>query len=190
MIICPLCEHQQLQGDECDSCGKKLQAPRPVAVAVAPLLELEQTQIAGGRAAVATEVVPELELTRQRAGPDLPPQSVPDLAPTHIDKAALASVPVEQMPDMDTGRAEDDGVRTMAPIGPVVCRYCRNVQSEGMVCDKCGMRLPRARMDAPAQAHGAKKGEDTGWINCPRCSTPNRPGRSCATCGAKLESEA
>lgn len=190
MIICPLCEHQQLQGDECDSCGKKLQAPRPVAVPVAPLVELEQTQFAGGRAAVATEVVPELELTRQRSGPDLPPQVVPDLAPTLIDKAALAAVPVEQMPDIDTGRAEDDGVRTMAPIGPVVCRYCRNVQSEGMVCDKCGMRLPRARIDVPTQAKGPGGGEGTNWVSCPRCYTPNRPGRTCATCGTKLVSDA
>jgi len=189
MIICPLCEHQQLQGDECDSCGKKLQAPRPVAVAVAPLPELEQTQIAGGRAAVATEVVPELELTRQRSGPDLPPQVVPDLAPTHLDKSALAAVPVAQMPDIDTGRAEDDGVRTMAPIGPVVCRYCRNVQAEGLLCDKCGMRLPRAKLDVPAQAR-ASGGDGTNWVSGPRCSTPNRPGRPGATCGTKLVSEA
>lgn len=178
-----------MQGDECDSCGKKLQAPRPVAVAVTALPELEQTQLAGGRAPVATEVVPELELTRQKVGPDLPAQVVPDLDPTRMDKAALAAVPVGPMQEIDTGRAEDDGVRTMAPIGPVVCRYCRNVQAEGMVCDKCGMRLPRARLDAPAQAHGARKGDDSGWVSCPRCSTPNRPGRSCATCGAKLEAE-
>lgn len=188
MIICPVCEHQQVQGDECDQCGKRLQAPRPVAVAVAPLPELEQTQVAGGRAAVQVEVVPELELTRQKAGPDLPLEAVPDLARTHVDKRALAAVPVEQMPDMDTGRAEDDGVRTMAPIGPVVCRYCRNVQAEGMVCDRCGMRLPRARTEAPAQTRGASE-EGSGWVSCPRCRSLNRPGRSCATCGTSLVTE-
>lgn len=185
MIICPLCEHQQLQGDECDNCGKKLQAPRPVAVAVAPLPELEQTQFAGGRAPVVAETVPELELTRQKAGPDLPPQAVPDLAPTRLDRRALAAVPVAQMSDIDTGRAEDDGVRTMAPIGPVVCRYCRNVQGEGMFCDRCGMRLPRVRMDFTGTP-SASANEGSSWVNCPRCTTPNRPGRSCTTCGAKL----
>jgi hypothetical protein len=188
MIICPVCEYQQAQGDECDQCGKKLQAPRPIAVAVTTLPELEQTQVAGGKVAVEVQAVPELELTRQKAGPDLPPEVVPDMAPTHIDKRAVAAVPVEQMPDMDTGRAEDDGVRTMAPIGPVVCRYCRNVQSEGLVCDKCGMRLPRAYTQPTAQARGASEG--TLWKDCPRCRTPNRPGRTCTSCGAQLESEA
>ncbi|XXF81041.1 hypothetical protein P2318_15135 [Myxococcaceae bacterium GXIMD 01537] len=188
MIICPVCEHQQAQGDECDNCGKKLQAPRVVAVAVAPLLELEQTQFAGGRAPVPADTVPELEGTRLRAGPDLPPQMVQDLDRTAVDKATFAAAPVAPMLDIDTGRAEDDGVRTMAPIGPVVCRYCRNVQSEGLVCDKCGMRLPRARLEAPAEAR-AGSGEG-GWTNCPRCRTPNRPGRSCTTCGAALAVEA
>jgi ribosomal protein L32 len=187
MIICPVCEHQQAQGDECDNCGKKLQAPRPVAVAVAALPELEQTQLPGGRAPVAADVVPELEVTRLKAGPDLPAQVVPDLDPTRMDRGALASVPVEQMPDMDTGRAEDDGVRTMAPIGPVVCRYCRNVQSEGLVCDKCGMRLPRAR-PAEAQQPGRAAANASPWVDCPRCRTPNRPGTICATCGTRLPS--
>jgi hypothetical protein len=64
MIICPVCEHQQAQGTECDNCGKALQAPRPVAVAAVPMMELEQTHHAGGRVAVEVPIIPELDSTR------------------------------------------------------------------------------------------------------------------------------
>ncbi len=49
--------------------------------------------------------------------------------------APIDKVSVEAVPELDTGRAADDGVRTAVPTGAVVCRYCRNVQAEGMVCD-------------------------------------------------------
>lgn len=185
MIICPVCEHQQAQGDECDNCGKKLTAPRAVAaVAVAVLPELEQTHHAGGRAAVTAELLPELDFTRQKSGPDLPAQVLPEMETTRT--APVDKVTVEAVPEMDTGRAQDDGVRTAAPTGAVVCRYCRNVQAEGLVCERCGMRLPRARTAPSAEAKKAGTDEDLNWKPCPKCRTPTRPNKLCTVCGTRV----
>jgi ribosomal protein L34E len=185
MIICPMCEHQQAQGTECEVCGKKLTAVAPVAVAVAPLPDLEQTQVAGGRAPVpAVAAIPDLELTRQQAAPSVAVQPVPELDTGR--SAAALNVMVAPIPDIDTGRAASDGVRTAAPAGAVVCRYCRNVQDTGAVCDRCGMRLPKVRMATPeASAAPAASGERT---RCPRCHTPAHAGRACITCGTLVPS--
>lgn len=187
MIICPVCEHQQAQGDECDNCGKKLQVPRAVAVAVQTLPELEQTLHTGGRVAVDAPLIPELDSTRQKAGPDLPVQVVQDMETTRA--APIDKVSVEVVTDLDTGRAADDGVRTAAPTGAVVCRYCRNVQAEGIVCDRCGMRLPKARPapQAPAKGTGASaSAEDAPWMPCQKCRTPTRPNKICSVCGTRV----
>jgi len=43
MTVCPLCEHVQEQGDECDNCGKPLAAPTPAREVKVPQLRgLEQ----------------------------------------------------------------------------------------------------------------------------------------------------
>ncbi|ADO71733.1 conserved uncharacterized protein [Stigmatella aurantiaca DW4/3-1] len=185
MIICPMCEHSQAQGSECENCGKKLQqAPQAAAVAVATLPELEQTQHTGGRAAVPSELLPELDFTRQKAGPDLPAQVLPEMETTRA--APVAPVNIEVVQDLDTGRAASDGVRTAAPTGAVVCRYCRNVQAEGLVCERCGMRLPRARVAPGAEARKGGSEEELAWKPCQKCRTPTRPGKLCSVCGTRV----
>ncbi|MCP3101689.1 hypothetical protein LZ198_22685 [Myxococcus sp. K15C18031901] len=186
MIICPVCDHVQPEGTECDVCGKRF--PSDVATAapvVATLPELELTPHSGGRDAVEAAPLPELDLTRLRSGPDLPAQLVPDLELTQ--NGATGAVPVEQLAELDTGRAQDDGVRTAAVVGSVVCRYCRNVQAAGLLCDNCGMRLPRTRAAAPAAVQAV--GGDDDWKPCPTCHTPMRPGRVCGECGVRDRGE-
>lgn len=189
MIICPMCDHVQPEGTECDVCGRVFPAPVVEAAPVAPLAELELTPHVGGRVAVQVAALPELDVTRLKAGPDLPAQVVPDLELTRA--GATGAVPVAPMLELDTGRAQDDGVRTAAPVGAVVCRYCRNVQAEGMLCDNCGMRLPRARPAATAAA-GAKRpgGDADAWLPCPTCHTPTRPGKACSECGTRSRVDA
>ena len=187
MIICPVCDHVQSEGEECDGCGKRfpglVDTEEPLVV---PLPELELTHHAGGRVEVQSEPLPELDLTRLRSGPDLPAMLVPDLELTSA--GATGEVPVAPMVDLDTGRAPDDGVRTEAPLGAVTCRYCRHVQAEGLLCDGCGMRLPRARMAAQAPVKGrVAEGER---VPCPSCHTPSFPGRACVACGTKVQVEA
>jgi len=182
MIICPLCDHVQPEGTECDVCGKRFPPPVVAAPPIATLPELEVTPHAGGRAPVNVAVLPDLDLTRLRSGPDLPVQRVPDLQLTRARD--LGPVPVAPMPELDTGRAPDDGVRTAAPLGAVVCRYCRNTQATGMLCDNCGMRLPRPR-PAAAAAPANPSGDDGGWRACASCHTPVRPGKACSECGTR-----
>jgi hypothetical protein len=189
MIICPVCDHVQPEGTECDVCGRAFpKGTQPATAPVAPLPELELTQIQGGRAPVEAPALPDLDLTRQKAGPDLPAQVVQDLELTRTGDPG--AVPVEQLMDLDTGRAPDDGVRTAAPTGSVMCRYCRNVQAQGLLCDRCGMRLPRARVAAPAATAKGRTGEDDVWLDCTMCHTPVRPGKVCSECGTRARAEA
>jgi hypothetical protein len=184
MIICPVCEHQQAQGTECEVCGKKLVATAPVAVAVALLPELEQTQLAGGRAPVQTVAIPDLELTARQPVWDVAVQPVPELDTGR--SAAAGNVMVAPMQDMDTGRALSDGVRTAAPTGPVVCRYCRNVQDIGAVCERCGMRLPKVRPMQPEASASSQRVQAGERAACPKCHTPGHAGRACVTCSTLI----
>lgn len=177
MIICPVCEHPQAQGEECDQCGKRLVRPRPTAAAVLPLPELELTPHAGGKAPVAVEQVAELAATRVAPVPAVPAERVPDLEPTR--SAPAGNVVNASLLELETGREQDDGVRTAVSTGAATCRYCRNVQAEGLVCEKCGMRLPRLR---PAFAAPREEAEGA-WGRCPRCHTRGRTGRACTDCG-------
>ncbi|WNG46814.1 hypothetical protein F0U60_23845 [Archangium minus] len=180
MIICPVCEHQQAQGTECEVCGKKLTAVAPVVVAVAPLAELEQTQLAGGRAPVPVAAIPDLELTARQAVRDIVVQPVPELDTGR--SASAGNVLVAPIQDIDTGRAASDGYRTAAPTGPIVCRYCRNVQESGAVCDRCGMRLPKVRLTQP-EATASALPQAGARTTCSKCHSPAYAGRACVTCG-------
>lgn len=182
MIMCPVCEHVQQHGGECDRCGKLLAAVAPAEVPVAPLPELEVTRHAGTGGALPTQALPELESTAVRSGPDLPPESIQDLEHTRAEPVAVAAA---ALPELERGREEGDGTRTAAPTGAVTCRYCRNVQAEGMFCDRCGMRLPRVAVRAERSASGVdvRSGADAVWTRCRRCGAVARGGRRCGDCG-------
>jgi hypothetical protein len=183
MIVCPICENTQAQGDTCDVCGKVL-VVHPVQEA--PILEvdgLEQTRL---EAAADAPVAPlaEIELTAQRPGPDLPGMAFPDLERTQRPPAG-DDMPVLPLDEMDLGRAEDDGQRTAAPTGQVSCRYCRHVQAEGVICEACGMRLPRF---AAAAVKGAGPAlDDDVWGVCPKCGSRAKVGRRCGECGVVMQ---
>jgi hypothetical protein len=178
MIVCPVCEHQQAQGAACDNCGKVFGNVKPPPSAVAPMPELEGTHHGAAEIGQA-QPVEGLEATRMRAGPDLPPMPVPELdrhqAPTDD------FVPVLPMDELDLGRAPDDGVRTAAPVGAVTCRYCKAVQAEGAVCNKCGMRLPKVA--APAASTSARKAGAGESTRCRKCGAPAKTGAKCGDCG-------
>jgi hypothetical protein len=186
MITCPVCEHQQAHGLECESCGKVLSVARPMRVAVTPMAELEGTELQGGRGEVHVQAIADLEGTKLRAGPDLPPMMVPDIDRTELQK--VGEVPLEVVSGLDLGREEDDGQRTQLPTGAVTCRYCRNVQMEGAVCEKCGMRLPYNPAAVvvgveEGAAAGPKKRKEAVWTRCKSCGAPAKGGEKCGDCG-------
>lgn len=179
MVTCPVCEHTQAQGDECENCGKQLRAARAVEVPVVRMVELEATAVAARGLRVQAAPLEELERTKLPSGPELPAQSMADVEPTR--GAPVGRVEVQGLPDLDLGRSQDDGVRTVLPVGQVVCRYCRNVQAGGLLCERCGMRLPvvpRALAAAPPRA-----GEEEGQVRCQECGSRAHAGRRCGNCG-------
>ncbi|HSP80591.1 MAG TPA: hypothetical protein VLQ93_18810, partial [Myxococcaceae bacterium] len=151
-------------GVECEVCGKRFTAAVTPAVAVATLPELEQTQLAGGRAPVATAAIPDLEVTRQQSSPE---------------------VAVQQLQELDTGRAQTVGAKTAAPTA-ILCRYCRNVQASGAICDRCGMRLPKVRLESQEAKPPGELPEVGEWVQCPKCHARARAGRACTDCGAHI----
>ncbi len=182
MIVCPVCEHSQVQGSVCDNCGKQLRAVVTDEPLVARLAELEVTPHAGGQVAVPVERVADLELTQVRSGPDLPAQSLPELDRHQI--AQVGAVQVERVAELDLGREQDDGVRTQAPVGAVTCRYCRTVQASGLFCDSCGMRLPKVDRAAAAAA-AARASDATAFVIC-GCGAKAVPGSRCGSCGGRV----
>ncbi len=181
MIVCPLCEHTQQSGEACEACGKVLAPAAPAPVATAPLPELEGTQVSGARLPAVIRALPELERTGAERV-DVEIAALPGVEQTRAE--AAPDVPVAPLPEVDRGRSADDGVRTALPAGAITCRYCRNVQASGTLCDRCGMALPRVKAAAPAPGAppGARKGE-TVWARCKKCGATARAGERCGDCG-------
>lgn len=183
-VICPVCEHQQAFGVECEMCGKDLGdlgglGPPPVAqvaleglevtvpervgeLAIEPLGALEATAIVGAGLPVVAEQLTELERGRS---------------------AEVGAVAVERLAELSIDRAPDDGVRTAAPTGAVACRYCRSVQPAGLICNTCGMKLPKVVV-APPSAEAPKPTYVRGDVRCRACGAPAVPGERCSECGA------
>src|SRR5512139_2358337 len=147
MVVCPVCEHQQSAGDECQVCGRKLTGPGVVPLPVEPLPGLEATALEGAEE-VAAAPIPDLELTHH--GPAVAEAAPPlELEPT---RAAPVRVSAEVVPDLEPTQAEtipgDGPTRRPATL---VCRYCRTENPPGETsCARCGMRLPA--WEGPAAA--------------------------------------
>lgn len=179
MIICPVCEHQQAQGTECDNCGKQFVATKTPDLPVTALPELEGTAIAGANAPAPVAKLAELEETKLQSGPDLPAMAVPDL---DLARAAPVQVAPEVVADLEGHRIETNPAElTPAPSGAITCRYCRNVQAEGSVCNVCGMRLPRYAA-AGADPYANAKADQLPQIRH-ACGVLTRVGAPCKSCG-------
>ncbi|HTN53027.1 MAG TPA: hypothetical protein VML50_11530 [Anaeromyxobacter sp.] len=176
MIVCPVCEHPQSSGAECELCGHRLAGGEASAPPV-PLVEgLEPTRLEPVDA--QEERLPDLEVTRHLPVPLAPPDALEalDLEPTG---ASPVDVAAEALPDLERTAAElpGDGPTPLATV--TICRYCRTPAGPGeRICSRCGMRLPVEAV--PGTAAPTEEG--------PRlcsCGTPVR-GSRCAACGARL----
>lgn len=178
MIICPVCEHQQALGTECDVCGKQLAAPRQAQVPVDRMPDLELTPLVRPGIPVQQMPMPDLDRGRAPSVPELPGAPMPEL---DMGRASQVSVPVERIADLERHREDAGGdPATPAPIGAVTCRYCRNVQAEGAICDRCGMRLPRYVAAAAPVELGSP--EDAPTVRH-ACGVKTRAGAPCESCG-------
>ncbi|MGZ6028560.1 MAG: hypothetical protein ACXWK5_03990 [Myxococcaceae bacterium] len=179
MRTCPVCE-APVTGSVCEVCGKQV-GPSPTAASLtAPLEGLEPTQLPLDGLGLSIEPAPELEPTASSPVPEIPGEPLLGWEATH--SSLVPDVGAGGLEDMDPGREAPEG----SPVGvPTVatCRYCRNVQTSGLFCDRCGMRLPWV---APPAASAAKV-DPAELVHCKRCGerSPESMER-CGACGALL----
>lgn len=181
-MICPVCEHDQPFGTECDVCGKALGGldglgSPPVAVERVEGLEVTIPEKLGD---VPVQPMGELEASRF-ARVEVAPDVTPDLVTTAGPQ--VGEVPVERIAELSVDRVPDDGSRTPLPAGPVTCRYCRNVQASGSLCDRCGMKLPVVIV-VPDLIVGSVLGTaEPVKTRCRSCGAPATAGEKCGDCG-------
>lgn len=172
MAVCPLCEHAQERGVECEVCGRRLPEEPEVAGPVAAMPELEPTVAPPAEVAPADRM-PDLEVTSHDPTGAPAAELIPDLERTNT---APVEVEVQPVPDVDRGL---EGLPADAPTpypALVVCRYCRTEAQLGeMLCARCGMRLPTVALVPPPV-------EEQGRL-C-SCGAPVR-GPRCPACGAR-----
>jgi hypothetical protein len=177
MIACPVCEHQQASGAECEVCGKRF-APGSVPVdVVAPMEGLETTGLApAGLDPGPIETIAELEATRA-APVDVQEDVTPGVEATRA--APVDAPPGEAVPDLERVHAELPGdAPTALPLAPV-CRYCRTPAVPGeRLCSRCGMRLPV--IDVATVPPGTE-----GLHLCTNCGTMTTR-ELCPACGNRL----
>jgi hypothetical protein len=142
-------------------------------------LEFTRLEVPDGLG-LALEPTPGLEPTRAAAVPEIPGE--PLLGWEATVGAPVVAPTVGELSDLDRGRATVETGPVAVP-GPRTCRYCRHVQPTGLLCDQCGMRLPRLQSERSDPVHAAT-GER---VRCPRCGerTPIEWER-CGGCGAVL----
>lgn len=175
MTVCPLCEHAQATGAECEVCGRALEPTGGGAAAIPPLDGLEPTVLPPVREADA-EPLPGLEPTHV-ATDDRLPTSMPDAA-LPIDLEPTRAAPVEVAGDPLPGLERNgDAPDAPTPLPAVaVCRYCRTPALPGeRRCGRCGMRLPlieaprAAREPVPADVRRCSCGAPVTRALCPAC---------------------
>lgn len=185
-MICPVCEHQQAFGVECEVCGKDLGGlgdlgPPPVMEQTIEGLEVTRVESVGE---VAIERIGELEVTHH-AAVQVATEVTPDLEQNA--QAAVGEVAVERVPDLAVDRVPSDGSRTPMPQGPVTCRYCRNVQASGSLCDRCGMKLPTVIVvPTVATVAGKMLSDEERKTRCRACGAPAKAGERCGDCGKEV----
>jgi hypothetical protein len=175
MIVCPVCEHRQETGSECEQCGRRLEEGRGTDAPVAPMDGLEPTALDTSGAATATaELLTDLEVTRfEPAEAPLLSEIVPNLEQTRADPVEVVADPTPDVERVQAGLPEDGPT----PLSMVVtCRYCRTEAGPGeRLCGRCGMRLEARAAPAASAAAGPRL--------C-SCGTPvTRP--RCPACGAR-----
>jgi hypothetical protein len=178
MIVCPVCEHSQEAGAECELCGKRFVAGTVPIPAAPRMAELEPTLHADLRAIPdPLGTLPDLEPT-SAAAVDAIPEFTPDLEPT-----STAPVDVESTPIPDIERQQSDlpqDAPTALPLAPV-CRYCRTPAIPGeKMCSRCGMRLPVIDPQLVPAGTQVRLCTNCGSVStrelCPACGSRRSPG--------------
>jgi len=179
MPECPVCEHVQEGGEECQVCGRRLGPRGAAGWQVEPIPGLEPTS--AGAVQIGAEGLAGLEPTRLEAGGEARPEPVADWL-ERTGAGAVAPAALEVPPGLELHRAAPVPGDAADPLAATLCRYCREPAAPGdRFCPRCGMRLPLfdARQVA-AEVLGAR---------CPECGG-EAAGPRCRRCGAHLRAGA
>jgi hypothetical protein len=171
---CPVCDHAQEGGAECEVCGRALAPALEAEVAVTAIEGLETTALEPAGADGAVEPMAGLEPTLQAGAGEVGADPVPDLEPT---LAAPVEAAGELVPDLEATAAPPSGdPRAELPLFPV-CRYCRTPAGPGeRICGRCGMGLP-VRAATAAAGPGPRLcscGTPITRAVCPACGARNQ----------------
>lgn len=178
-MICPVCEHPQQSGAECEVCGKRF---APGSLPVPPIARIEGLEtthhLPVDLAFDPLATIPELEPTL--APPvDAPEERTPGMEPTRVAPVDVDSVAIPDLERQQHAQLPDDE-RTALPVAPV-CRYCRTPAVPGeKSCSRCGMRLPVIdAVLASERAGGAQQCSNCGAVSsrevCPACGNRLSP---------------
>jgi hypothetical protein len=184
MSICPLCE-APAQSRVCEVCGHAFAAEATAPAAELPPVEgLDIPQRAEGPTAVSPLL--DLEPTRfDSTAVPAPLAAEEDMAWERTQLDTVGDVTAGGLAELDSGREPADTDRTPPPFASVTCRYCRNVQAAGLLCERCGMRLPWSAKAAPT----LPPLDAEALVRCPRCGVRTYQRERCASCGSELASQ-
>lgn len=173
MIACPVCEHQQAQGLECDVCGMRISRGGPAeAAATSPMDDLEPTRHAA--AEPGGERMAAIEPTLHAPAGDAPGQAL-EIEATRAAPVDVQTLPVPGLEPSSTAMTAE--ARTALPVF-VACRYCRATAVPGeRFCARCGMRLP---LFVPAV-----RGDAAPAVRICPCGAPLRSSGACPSCGTR-----
>jgi hypothetical protein len=189
VIVCPLCEHQQASGEECDACGIKFSKDLAIPVAIPALEGLEPTQLAQSDELPSSDLADWIEPTSARSVESPAASIIADLEPTRLAgtdvPSSLDMLPADSGDPLpgDGGWFEPTFVESLPDEPPettvLICRYCREpAQADQLMCARCGMKLPVWKPDQP----------DAGDERpiCQSCGTPSA-GEVCRSCGVRMQ---
>jgi hypothetical protein len=164
---------------ECPTCGHVF-SEAAVEASVTPLADFEPTLMSVGE--VRAEVDPDLEPTAMGAVGAIAPEAFPDLEATVMAPVNASAV---AMPDLEPTALGEEDLPTEETEN-VRCRYCGNEgQAQGLFCDRCGMRLPRATAVVAPAAPTITAGR-----TCRICGGRDfSPEGKCMDCGVMLKME-
>jgi ribosomal protein L40E len=162
MAICPVCEHAQESGGDCDVCGWRL--------------------LDSGALDEPAPTLADLEPTRHQVGRGWNAERMDDLEPT-VHAAAGGAAPREvHTPWLERTctAAEDAPPRDL--LAAAICRYCRTPSPPGQVfCSRCGLKLTPYSGEPLPPAGSLRR--------CRMCGAGGE-GEVCPACGARLPLEA
>jgi hypothetical protein len=185
MSVCPVCE-APAQSRVCEVCGHAF-APEatPATAQVSQVEDLDIPQRVEG----PTDASPLLDLEPTRFEPASTPAAPAVPQDSDWERTGMAAVPdvvAGGLEELETGREPASLERSPPTVASVTCRYCRNVQAAGLMCERCGMRLPWSAKAAPSRPPP----DADALVRCPRCGVRTYQRERCASCGGLLSSEA